>query len=435
LPEVRKRGITLNLSGHSGRYFFPISYFEKYPSWFAMNSDGKRFSTGQICYSNPEAVSVLVENYAKYVENHPEVDIIGTWPEDGYGFCQCGQCRKPGAVLKTVNKIAERIEQIRPDLTVEYLSYTKETSDVPPDILPRSNMAILVANTRVAEEWLKKSDQAKGRGVYQLHYHIADNTAERASLPLRFEKTRQDCINAKRIGSRGIIPFYIGIDTWWPSSLNLYFMTQFSWDINKSWEDILKDFCEKYYQGIAGDVFALFKELEKMPKANQHIPPPWPLWQEWTSLKTDYTGRNWEDILGAYTKLRNMLDKCKSKCEVRIAKRFDAIGRFIESAETMLASWHERALAVESFEKKDAAKVRKHITEVARHEQHLNELIEKSHAADDGVNGAWTDFVFFQNWRLQLDKQLLEMRTSDRRKPIVDESPEVEMFLPGLLNL
>jgi len=127
-----------------------------------------------------------MENYAKYAGKHPEVDIIGTWPEDGYGFCQCEKCRQPGAVLKAVNKVAERIEQVRPDLTVEYLSYTKETSNVPPEILPRRNMAILVANIRVATEWLKKSEKVSGRGVYQLNYHIADNSAHRASLPRRY---------------------------------------------------------------------------------------------------------------------------------------------------------------------------------------------------------------------------------------------------------
>jgi len=71
-------------------------------------------------------------------------------------------------------------------LTVEYLSYTKETSNVPPEILPRRNMAILVANIRVATEWLKKSEKVSGRGVYQLNYHIADNSAHRASLPRRY---------------------------------------------------------------------------------------------------------------------------------------------------------------------------------------------------------------------------------------------------------
>ncbi len=435
LPELQKRGIILNVSEHSNRYFFPTAYFEKHPEWFALNAEGKRFSTGQICYSNPEAVSVLVENYAKYAGAHPEVDIIGTWPEDGYGFCQCANCKEPGAVLKAINKVAERIEQIRPDLTVEYLSYTKETSDVPPEILPRSNMSILVANIRVAADWLKKSNAVGGQGVYQLNYHIADNSAHRASLPLRFEQTRQDCLAGKQIGSRGIIPFFIGIDTWWRSALNLYFLTQCSWDVNKTCDDILRDFCTKYYPGIAKAALALFKELEKMPMANQHKPLPWPLWQEWPTLREDYDGKNWERIRKAYAKIHALLDRCGNVKEARIERQLAAIGKFVESAETMLKSWHERALAVEAFANKDAAKVRAHIIAAARYEQHMNERIEQSETLQDGVNGARIDFRFFQNWRLQLDKQLLEMRTVEQKRPMCDENAEVEYFLPGLLNL
>ncbi len=425
LPEIQKRGIILNISEHSGRYFFPTSYFDEHPEWFAMNSKGERFSTGQICYSNDEAVSVLTENYQKYAKEHPEVDIIGTWPEDGYGFCQCTNCKKAGAVLKAVNKIAKKIEDVRPDLTVEYLSYTEETSTVPDDILPHNNIAILVANVRVAEEWLKKSNKAGARGIYQLHYHISDNTAERASLPLRFEKTRMDCLQSKEIGSRGIIPFFIGIDTWWRSCLNLYFLSQFSWNTGKSSQEILSDYCQKYYKKSASVMLPLFEALEKMPMVDQHTPPPWPLWQEWTSLKTDFIGEKWEEILNYFSKLRSMLD---------ITDRdFDSsyIIAFIDSAETMFYAWHERACAVLAFEKGSEEELRKHITKTAEYEQRLIDL----YTSNDGVNGARPDFSFFQNWRLQLDQQLLEMKTPENMRPITDENPDVELFLPGLLDL
>lgn len=99
-------------------------------------------------------------------------------------------------------------------MTVEYLLYTTETSMVPPDILLRHNVVVVVANTRVAKDWIKKSQKAGARGVYHLNYRIADNAAQRADLSLRFESTRQDCYEAKNMGSRGIIPFYIGLDTW-----------------------------------------------------------------------------------------------------------------------------------------------------------------------------------------------------------------------------
>jgi hypothetical protein len=429
LPELEKRGIMLNISEHSGRYFFPKSYFDEHPEWFAMNASGERHSKGQICYSNPEAVAKLAENMVEYVKNHPEIEIIGTWPEDGYGFCQCESCKQPGSVLKALNIVADEIAKVRPELTVEYLSYTQQTSDVPEDILPRTNMSILVANTRVAEEWLKKSNKVGGKGVYQLNYHISDNTAARASLPLRFEKAKEYCQEAKRIGSRGIIPFYIGIDTWWRSSLNLYFLNQFSWDLQKDVNYVLLDFCEKYFADCPKPAFDLFKALETMPMVDQSTPPPWRLWQEWTNIKEDYTGQNWDKTLKIFDSLKDML-----KDVTGYRRQCDAIEAFIDSAQTMFSAWHERALAVEAFELNDKAKVAEHIKKAAEYEQAMVDLHDASLAADLGVNGAWPDYSFFQNWRLQLDQQLMEMKTPDDMRPITDENPDIELFLPGLLD-
>jgi len=301
--------------------------------------------------------------------------------------------------------------------------------------LPRHNIATLVANFRMVEEWLKKSDAAGGRGVYQLHYHIADNTAERANLPLRFEKT--DCINAKQIRSRGIIPFYIGIDTWWRSSLNLYFTTQFSWNTNASVKELLSDYCHAYYDVVTDDVLPLFEALEKIPIVQQNMPPPWPLWQNWPTLKKDFTGDKWQEALDYFLMLRRMLELVRQKGEKAGVppRRFKAIVSFITYQEIMFAAWHERALAVLAFEQNNAGKVREHITATARHEQRLIELLDKSNKSDDGVNGAWPDSSFFLNWRLQLDKQLLEMKTDTEKKQIIDDNPEVALFLPGLLNL
>ena len=58
----------------------------------------------------------------------------------------------------------------------------------------------------------------------------------------------------------------------------------------------------------------------------------------------------------------------------------------------------------------------------------------RNSAGGSGVAGAWIDYEFFLNWRLQLDKQLLEMRTTENMIPVTDENPDVELFLPGLLE-
>ncbi len=435
LPELQKRDMILNISEHSGRWFFPKSLFEEHPEWFAMNKDGERFSTGQICYGNDEAVEYLKNAYVAYAKEHPEVKILGTWPEDGYGFCQCEKCKGGGVVLKAVNKIAKALYEVRPDLLVEYLSYTKETSDVPPDILPEKNIITLVANTGVAKEWKRKSDLVGAKGVYRLHYHITDNTAERANLPLRTELTRIDCKETLDLGLRGIVPFYIGTDTWFRSNFNTYFLGKFCWDPTLDSNRILKEMCEKYFPAATEEMFALFNALVELPRVNQFIPPPWKLWQYWPTLEKDYDGEEYEKITAAMQNAYSLLEKARTKCGESVDERhFISAEKFIEFQENMFESWHCRALAVKAFRKNDAQTVRKHIADAARLEEKMKNAVQGQDEKKYGVCGAWIDYEFFIYWRVQLDKQLVEMRTEENKLPFVDMNPEVELFLPAMLN-
>lgn len=435
LPELQKRDMILNISEHSGRWFFPVSLFEEHPEWFAMNKEGKRFSSGQICYGNEEAVEYLKNAYVKYAKEHPEVKILGTWPEDGYGFCQCEKCKESGVVLKAVNKIAKALYEVRPDLLVEYLSYTKETSDVAEDIVPEKNIITLVANTNVAKEWKRKSDLVGAKGVYRLHYHITDNTAERANLPLRTELTRLDCLQTTQLGLRGIIPFYIGTDTWFRSNFNTYFLGKFSWDPTQSSEMLLRELCEKYFPAVSAEMEKLFQALVDLPRVDQFVPPPWNLWQYWPTLEKDFDGEEYEKIVSKMKNAYGILAEAQEKSAGRVKERhFISARKFIEFQDKMYRSWHCRAVAVKFFRKNDAESVKKHIAEAAKLEQELKEMVLGKDEKKYGVCGAWVDYEFFIYWRVQLDKQLVEMRTEENKLPFIDMNPEVELFLPAMLN-
>ena len=435
-PELEKRGIVLDISEHSGRYFFPVSNFEKHPDWFAMNANGVRHCKGQLCYGNDEAVELLAGNYARYAKEHPEVNILGVWPEDGYGFCQCEKCKNvPGVVLRAVNRVADAVGKVRSDLLVEYLSYTKETSDVPPDVLPRKNIVTLVANPRVAQEWQLKSDKVGAHGVYRLHYRITDNSAERANLPLRISDTLADCREAVQLGLRGIIPFFIGTDTWWRSTFNLYFLSQFSWNTRLEPDALLRDLCKAYFPEAENEMFELFSSLEKIPRVDQTAPLPWPLWQHWAAFKTDYSGEKWEKICSTFASIRAQLESVRGRGKGIAERHYIAIAKFIDFQENMFKAWHFRALAVAAFERNDADAVRRNIRETGRLEQLLIQEVIAPENKQYGVCGAWPDYNFFLNWRLQLDKQLYEMRTDDNKAPLSDCNPDVELFLPGLLGV
>lgn len=94
-PEVRKRGLKLDMNHHNLFYWLPPDrYFDEHPEWYAL-IDGKRVAERKqlcVCTSNDEAVDQLIENVREYLRRHPAVKIVGVIPEDGWGMCQCDPC-------------------------------------------------------------------------------------------------------------------------------------------------------------------------------------------------------------------------------------------------------------------------------------------------------------------------------------------------------
>jgi len=93
LPELQKRGFIIEMSEHCTHVFFPRSLFKEHPTWFALNKGQRKLGpppySGQMCYSNKDAIEYYATTLAKYAKEHPEFHIIGTWPLDGGDYCEC----------------------------------------------------------------------------------------------------------------------------------------------------------------------------------------------------------------------------------------------------------------------------------------------------------------------------------------------------------
>ena len=141
LPELQKRGFIINMGEHNTHcYLDKDKLFKQHPDWFA-EIDGKR-TPGQICYSNKAAMKYYSAQLIEWLHSKPWVDVIGTWPLDGGGYCTCEKCSDPETVINAINQLAKDIQQIYPDKIVEYLSYKDATFIVPKAPL-NSNLNIL----------------------------------------------------------------------------------------------------------------------------------------------------------------------------------------------------------------------------------------------------------------------------------------------------
>ncbi len=183
LPELQKRGFIIEMSEHCTHVFFPRSLFEQHPDWFAMNNGERKLGeppySGQMCYSNADAVEYYTSALAEYAAIHPEFHVIGTWPLDGGEYCECEKCKNPQTVFNAAKRAAEKIKEVRPDMIVEHLAYKPQTWQPPPmDQIP-DNMSVLwcpdIGNMdTIAMEWIQKSGSAGG--VYLFEYYMGTIT-------------------------------------------------------------------------------------------------------------------------------------------------------------------------------------------------------------------------------------------------------------------
>ena len=97
LPEVKKRGLKLDMNHHNLFYWLPPErYFDEHPEWYALVDGERRKERRQLslCTSNQAAVDTMIANMLTYLRENPEAKIVGLIPEDGIGMCQCDECRK-----------------------------------------------------------------------------------------------------------------------------------------------------------------------------------------------------------------------------------------------------------------------------------------------------------------------------------------------------
>ncbi|NQS89602.1 DUF4838 domain-containing protein [Patescibacteria group bacterium] len=92
--EVKRRDLLLEAGHHS--FFFwipPEKYFNSHPEYFA-KTNGERSPGGQLCLTNPKVFDVIINNMKQFANKNPDVDILGLYPNDGFGWCQCEECQK-----------------------------------------------------------------------------------------------------------------------------------------------------------------------------------------------------------------------------------------------------------------------------------------------------------------------------------------------------
>ena len=326
LPELQKRGFVIEMSEHCMPVFFPRSLFVTHPEWFALNGGKRKIGpppySGQMCYSNKDAVEYYGDALAKYAVVHPEFKTIGTWPLDGGDYCECEQCKNPYTVFNAVLSIAKKIRKVRPDIIVEHLAYKEQTWQPPPiDSIP-SNISVLWCRDagesgELVKQWKQKLDPAAG--IYQFEYYLGDNYRSRTNLWLRPIYASQMVEQAIATGYRGVISLTLPIQNWWRSSFNNRFYARASWQPQFNPDSELEKYYKAYYGGQAIEAKNIFT---KIWQELQHEP---------YSRESSAIASNWQRIEKQAPGIIQLIDSVMSQStDTVIHERFNRIKTYVE---------------------------------------------------------------------------------------------------------
>jgi hypothetical protein len=155
--DLEKLGLKMDTTVHSYSLMVPDMFFEANPEWFALVG-GKRIRQkdgGQLCLSNKGMRCKFTETIIEYHKKYPQIATIGICPNDGYGWCECEECKKldteedrknggvNGRVAVFVSDICSNLTTKASDIMLGHYSYSNFADFVQllPDSFP--NLSIL----------------------------------------------------------------------------------------------------------------------------------------------------------------------------------------------------------------------------------------------------------------------------------------------------
>ena len=235
----------------------------------------------QVCTSNKDVRAIIAKNIAATKDGR----IRSISPNDGYGFCECDQCKaqdgkdsartgKAGH-LRVTNRmydfaedIAKQVYKLNPKANVGMFAYSfydgvpDQKINFPPNMYLSYCYIVYRAEDKEAEDAINNKikglaatgAKVVGREYWGCHYTMAYPLSHSRKID-RNIKTLYECNAAGIYGETG--------KNFACRASDLYILCKLSWNPTLKREDILKDFCNAAFGKKASQVmYDLFEKIE-----------------------------------------------------------------------------------------------------------------------------------------------------------------------------
>jgi len=309
--ELAKRAISMEVGHHDFDFWVPQhEFFDTHPEYFALvGGERKRadrfwqkglaFGT-QLCLSNPDVSHIVAERMKSFMHENPEVELLDLWPNDNFGACECEQCRAlnvpgnatlyPTMPLRSrsyqvfANRVAAELADEFPDRRFSILSYVDglepgEDVEMHPNIdvnfaLYRECYAHAIDDPscernvfyrRTLDKWLRLAKRVE---LFEYYYKVAWQCLPFPVLRKIFADQRY----FKQVGVYGNAP-QITAFNFGSMGLTHYAFAKAAWDADSDMDEVVDDYCYRYYGPAGMAARRYFDELEAaMEKARKDCP-------------------------------------------------------------------------------------------------------------------------------------------------------------------
>jgi len=259
---------------------------------------GGRRTPEAICVSNPKAVEKVAANMAQFAREHPEVDVVSLWANDGYnGWCECEKCKaidpNPApwrgeirvmspTYFRFVSEVAAAFKKSCPDKFISVLSYVN-TLPRPAGMELPDNVILLTApigrnyaKPISAEEYfagiIKTWNDAHHRPRFFAYEYYAGVYAN-LSMPFPvLHELSADMKWYREIGFGGLCT-QAEEDHWGTYGLNFYALARLSWNPDIPVDPLLAGYCDAFYGPASASMQKYFATMEAAMLAQKDVRP------------------------------------------------------------------------------------------------------------------------------------------------------------------
>ena len=279
---------------HTFMKLVPVErYYDSHPEYFSMVK-GKRLNYhAQLCLTNPDVFKIVLEkllaeiaaNKASDKPQHRNVRYYGVSQDDWNNYCECPNCAAideaegshAGQNIWFVNKLAEAVEKVYPDVIIETLAYM--WTRVPPkNLRPRHNVMICLCTIEC--DFSKPMTESKyGENIdfcanvkkwseITDHLYIWDYAANWRATPSPYPNLVAMAKNLRFYRDIGIEGFFEeGIDK--PSAsftdLKGWVASKLMWNPDLPAGSLYAKFCRAYYGKAAPKVLEFIRLMQSQP--------------------------------------------------------------------------------------------------------------------------------------------------------------------------